>query len=242
LEKAREYNETALKMPEVPKFMIWGNIANILEGQDKFEEALEYYNKILKAEPSYFPAMMDKASVLSKVGKFEEAIVCIDAAIELAPEEPGTHYTKGNILRDSGSFGAAKKCFLKTIEIDPKNRAALINLGNLFFYEQKYEDAISYYDQALAISPDYFDTLMMKAMSLIKLRRFKEAEFFLRKCYRAAANDGHIVVVKKLQKTVRRRKFFLCRSFYFLFKEHWKWTWGIILTLLAIVIPILLQK
>ncbi len=46
---------------------------------------------------------------------------------------------------------------LAVLKKDPKNRTALVQAGNIYYDTQRYEQAIDYYRQALAIAPDDVD-------------------------------------------------------------------------------------
>ena len=52
---------------------------------------------------------------------------------------------------------------------------SLIIKGNELFNKFKYQDAISYYDKALTITPNNVDALVGRANSLFKLNRYEES-------------------------------------------------------------------
>jgi tetratricopeptide (TPR) repeat protein len=43
---------------------------------------------------------------------------------------------------------------LALLKKDPKNRQALVQVGNIYYDTQRYEEAIQYYNQALALDPN----------------------------------------------------------------------------------------
>lgn len=51
----------------------------------------------------------------------------------------------------------------------------LVNRGNEFFYQGKFEEAIRFYDEALALKPDYSEALFNKGTALCEQGKLKEA-------------------------------------------------------------------
>lgn len=47
--------------------------------------------------------------------------------------------------------------------------------GDAFYFEGRYDDAVTFYDKALEIKPDYYEVLLNRGTALDKLRRYSEA-------------------------------------------------------------------
>ena len=66
-----------------------------------------------------------------------------------APAQTGASNTRAALVDD------AKVNALKSVaEREPKNAKPRIDLGNLYFDAERYDDAITWYEQALALSPN----------------------------------------------------------------------------------------
>ncbi|MCQ2286518.1 MAG: tetratricopeptide repeat protein [Bacteroidales bacterium] len=61
--------------------------------------------------------------------------------------------TRGFELWKQGNFSESKTYFLKELEDNPSNTLALLSLGYIARYEEKYGEAIAYYTSALKVCP-----------------------------------------------------------------------------------------
>ncbi len=65
----------------------------------------------------------------------------------------------------------------------------LVNKGNEFFHQRKFEQAIQYYDQALALKPEYSEALFNKGNALCEMGKLKEAISFYDKALEINPQD-----------------------------------------------------
>jgi superkiller protein 3 len=59
----------------------------------------------------------------------------------------------------NNNISLASSLFLKAYKINPKDKSLLNNMGGVAQIEKKYDSAINYLNQALAIDPLYYDAL-----------------------------------------------------------------------------------
>jgi Ca-activated chloride channel family protein len=90
-----------------------------------------------------------------KSGKAEEALAAYDKAVTELPNDAGAHFNRGNALFALSRFEEASAEFLRASQTAaPGLRpAAFYNLGNSYFKNDKYEDAIAAYRHSLALDP-----------------------------------------------------------------------------------------
>lgn len=81
--------------------------------QEKYDEAIEYFDAALKLDPVYSNALNNKGIVLRNLGKQEEAMDCFDRAISVNGEDKFALNGKGNILNDLKRYGEAITYFDK---------------------------------------------------------------------------------------------------------------------------------
>jgi tetratricopeptide (TPR) repeat protein len=65
--------------------------------------------------------------------------------------------------------------------LDSQKVKDLVNKGNEFFNQGKYEEAIGYYDEALALKPENSEALFNKGTALCQLGKLREAISFFDK-------------------------------------------------------------
>ena len=61
----------------------WFNKGNALQGLDKYNEAMQAYDKAIEIDPNYVDAWFNKGTLLGKLGKNEDAKKCFDKVIQL---------------------------------------------------------------------------------------------------------------------------------------------------------------
>ena len=85
---------------------------------DKYNEAIEYYNKAIAIEPNYYNAWYNKGLCLHKLQRYNEAIEAYDKAIEINPDSPAVWVEKGKSLSWLGKYNGSIACYDKVIELD----------------------------------------------------------------------------------------------------------------------------
>lgn len=139
----------------------------------RFDDAIEYYNKSLKRDPSNFGALVNKGLCLSNpnTNRHEEALLCFEQALRLAPDDPGALSLRGYSLDSIGRYREAIECFDKILETQPKEVNILINKGLALSHLGKYDEAVAYFDTVLDYEPDNFFAMQLKHESVKSMKR-----------------------------------------------------------------------
>ncbi|CAD8174781.1 unnamed protein product [Paramecium pentaurelia] len=150
-----------------------------LNNLNKYQDAIECYDKAISINPKYDKAWSNKGDALNNLNKYQDAIECLDKAISINPKFDSAWNNKGSALNNLNKYQDAIECF------------ALHKL-------QKYTDAISCYDQALSININPL-RLQRKADSLFELGKKSEAKQFYLASLEKGSNDK-IYIQKQLSK------------------------------------------
>ncbi|CAD8214738.1 unnamed protein product [Paramecium octaurelia] len=94
---------------------------------NKYEEAIECYDKAISINPKYDLAWYNKGLALFYLNKKEEAIECYDKAISINPKYDSAWSNKGNSLFNLNKNEEANECCHQAISINPNNDAAWNN-------------------------------------------------------------------------------------------------------------------
>lgn len=116
------------------------------QGQNRFAEAVNAYQKALNADAGFVEAYNGIGVVYSRQGKYPEAIAAFQSAIKLAPKAAHLHSNMGYAYYLQGQYADAVKALQQATALDPTNQRALNNLG------QAYAKAGSTTQSALAFS------------------------------------------------------------------------------------------
>ena len=147
----------------------WIVKGNILNQQDKYEEALKACNKAIKIEPENVCAWLVKGQSFTYLKKYDEALKAFNKASEIEPENNSFRILKGLILTLWKKYEEALKVFNKASDIEPEDFIVWYVKGINLALLEKYEEAVKALDKAIKISPDYTQTYIELGELYLKL-------------------------------------------------------------------------
>ena len=119
--------------------------------ESEAEEALLHAIEIAPAEADNHDALAHFHYVF---GRFPQAIAAYEEAIRLNPEEPAHYLGLGASKYLSGDFAGTEAAWRKSIALDENQPTLLYNMGTVFFFEQRFEDALEMYLRASELRPE----------------------------------------------------------------------------------------
>ncbi len=123
-----------------------------LQKNQKYEEAKELYQKILKQDADDANARHLIALIYMAEGNFEEAQKNIQIAIKNAPEQPIFHSNYGALLHSMGKHQEAVGVLEQSIKLDSKLFQSHYSLGIVYSDMNENEKAVESYYKALEIN------------------------------------------------------------------------------------------
>ena len=135
---------TALELspgnPEAESLLGWA-----LMLQDKFDDALLNFQKVLVHEPQNALARINVGYICLKKGIFGEAIEHLSRAIRLGNDKKATlyaHFYLGLVYLERDMFEDAQTFFRKTVALGPNMIEAYFELGRAYWYNGQRADAV----------------------------------------------------------------------------------------------------
>ncbi len=130
--------------------------------------------------PQSIAAHKLNAEALEMQGKWEPAQHEYEAIIQKDPNVRGIHFLLGRLLLsrpDAGPEAAerARQEFLKEIAIDPSNAGAHYILGELARRDEKCEEAIPQFSEAIKFNPNFAEAYLGEGLCLVNLKKYEEA-------------------------------------------------------------------
>jgi len=93
----------------------------VLLQQNKFQEAITYFDRVLEIDPNNIDVLNNKGTALAKIGKLDEAITYFDRVLEIDPNIVETLQNKGMVLVEMKKPNEALSYFQKALDLDPDN-------------------------------------------------------------------------------------------------------------------------
>jgi tetratricopeptide (TPR) repeat protein len=105
------------------------------------EKAVEFYQKVLDAQPLYREAILELNSMYERTGKFEQAIEQMKEAQHLFPRDSEILVRCAELYIMGGRFGEAREHLGQVMEFEPANIKARRLLGDIYNKEGNREKA-----------------------------------------------------------------------------------------------------
>lgn len=174
------------------------NMGSAFLSFNKFDEAIQYFDKVLELNPNFEPALLKKGTAFEMLHQYSKAIDCYKLATKVSSNDNshlwhllGGCYFKLQQEKEilSSNFSAQiqneQKCLLnesllcqtKILELEPSNREALFNAANIHAKLSHLEtrEAIQYYNQLSKLFPNDIQILTSQWKLLSQAGDFNEA-------------------------------------------------------------------
>jgi len=158
---------------------------NQLFKDGKYDDAILSYQEFLSKNPNLYQVQLSIGDCYKEKGEFDKAIEIYKLVVEQAKLDVtlGKEMTAkalagiGNCYLKQGKITEAQDLFRQSIESSPKDEILAYNVGEIYFSNQAYDDALKYFDLAAQIKPDWPDPyLKLGYVYLNKLDNAKAIE------------------------------------------------------------------
>jgi len=117
----------------------------------------------------------DKVIKLCEKGKYDLAKPILLKLIKKNPSISEYHRVLGQVYSEEQKQDEAMDVLIDALRWDPRNKFALTMMGNILSkYDNDITQAMKYYDQSLAVSPDDYLTLTNIGANLLMLGKIEE--------------------------------------------------------------------
>jgi tetratricopeptide (TPR) repeat protein len=155
--------------------LYYANCGLSLDALNRFEQALQKYDRALAIHPDYAEALFNRGVTLQKLRRLDQAVRSYDRAVAARPNYAEALCNRGVVLQELGRFADALASYDRALGVRPNFAEALSNRGNALKAVNRLEDALESYDQALALRPDYVEVLYNRGNTLKELKRLEDA-------------------------------------------------------------------
>jgi len=149
LDKAQQHLENfGQKHPNYMVDMIQAQ-AQLLASQQRFDEALEYFDRVIRYRPESENALLGKAELLLRMGRLDDAIDSYRQAVQKWPDSSVALNALGYTLADrTEEYKEASKLIKKALKLDPDSAAIMDSYGWVLYRQGDYEQALTELERA----------------------------------------------------------------------------------------------
>ncbi len=140
------------KLEEISNLTELMKYSEILFEEEKYEEALLGYQKVIKLKPDSFEAWHKQGEVYYNLYKDKEAITSYKKALQLK-EDKLVWFDMGMSYIELEEYENAQECFEKTLSIDKNYTLAWNNLGFTISRLGNQQKAVVYFTRATELEP-----------------------------------------------------------------------------------------
>jgi len=120
-----------------------------VEGKNK--EAVALLNKAIKLSPNFAKSYHKLGLIYLDRGENRKAIALLNKALKLNPDDPQIYHIFGYAYIQTGDQQKAEAMYKKAIEVNPNYVEVYHDLAIIYFSTKKYDLAIKYCDQSVAL-------------------------------------------------------------------------------------------
>jgi len=149
-----EEDTPQLMVENAPDPEAWFNRGVQFYEQEAYQQAIQYWDRAIAIEPSYYQAWSNRGLALKNLGAWAEALESYEKALEIEPNYSKAWYNQGIALDVLRRYDDAISSFDRVLAQDGDDFRAWYYRGNTLQQCQRYEEAIASYDEALARQSD----------------------------------------------------------------------------------------
>lgn len=152
-----------------------------------YKKAIGIYKKVLELNPYLHVARRDLAMAYMEIGDIENATNHLIEVLRVDPNDAWNWVVLGNLyIREKGDPETGERFLRKALEIDPNDAWALNSLAVGYQKRGEIQQAVEYFDRAIAANPTFVNPYYGKAITLAEDDQPEVAENVLSRLFRTA--------------------------------------------------------
>ncbi len=189
----------------------FGKAIQLLDNR-KFNEALTLFQSCRDAKPKEYKISIFIGNTLMEMRRYDEALKefngVMDQIVAQKQEMAGNkdvakiYAGMGDIYMRQDKFAKAEEYFKKSMEIDKSDHALPYNVGEIMFVAGKTDDAIKYYEMAIAIKPEFAKAYKQAGYAYLNKGDTKKAVELLKKFVQLDPNSPEVGGIEEVIKSL----------------------------------------
>jgi tetratricopeptide (TPR) repeat protein len=159
-----------------PDSQLYYSVGNIMSLQEKYDEAIVYYEKCMKLNPTSASAYSAMGGVLVKQGKLDEGESYLQRALEVNPQLRELHFNLALLYEERQDLSRAADKYRQELEINPYSFRASFNLSRIYRFLKDDREEEKYLNQTIDINPNFpLSYFYLARIHLKRGEKFEEA-------------------------------------------------------------------
>ncbi|MGM0426557.1 MAG: tetratricopeptide repeat protein [Thermodesulfobacteriota bacterium] len=165
---------------EIPDWVARWELARVLSYVQRYDEAINEYQKVLREKPDLTEAKLEMAKVLFWKGDQEVALRILE---EVSPKAitGDTKVLMADLFAAQNEYAKAEPLYQDYLKHHPQDQAVRLKLAEMLSWQKKYDASLSEYRKILDARPDDTQVRRRYAFVLIWAGKHSEAASELRK-------------------------------------------------------------
>jgi predicted O-linked N-acetylglucosamine transferase (SPINDLY family) len=143
----------AAALPDDP--VAHNNYANVLRDLQRYQEAVDSYDRAIVLAPGYAEAHNNRGAALMALKRADAALDSYASAISLRPDYAEAHYNRGVMLHEVGRVDEALESYARAVALQPRFAAAHYNQGIVLQGLRRVEAAMRSYRAAVQANDSF---------------------------------------------------------------------------------------
>jgi protein O-mannosyl-transferase len=158
-----------------------------------WKDPISLFEHQLKYETGTPLIINNLALSYSALGNLDKAIEYYNLALKINPTYFSVLNNLGSALSSKGDIDGSIRYYKKAIESEPNNRSIYRiynNLGIAAYHQKRFKDAVSYFEKALNVNPNYYSTYNNLGVVLEQMNNLDDAIFYYRQGLQINPHDS----------------------------------------------------
>jgi superkiller protein 3 len=139
------------------------------------QAALERYQKALRIDAHFYPALNNMGTLFEQQGKHAQAKEAFLKAVEINPDDGQAYINLGHVLYEEGQFRSAVDQLNQGLQRSPQSAVGNFFLGSAYFKLHEAERAEPLLKKACALDPQHMPSAHLQLANLYLQRHEYEA-------------------------------------------------------------------
>jgi len=190
---------------------------NLLIQEEKFDDALAVFADFQQKYPEIYQVRLNIGNCFLKRGEFDKAETEFQLVIDKTLENYGDFKKDkatslraftglGEVFLQKQDFGKAQEYLTTALEISPEDEVTAYNVGQLFFSNQRPDEAIKFYKLAIQIKADWPKPYIRLGYAYLNKSDFDNALEYFNKFIEMDPDNPEAPQVKNIISTIEKIK------------------------------------